>query len=71
MDPSKPLDFKISMEGYDQCQGCVASLKDAGIILSMTMTSHEGRTLRLTVTSEVIGLIALKVSRYGVEVGWL
>ena len=62
VDPSKQLDFKISMEGYEQCQGCVVSLKEAGIILSMTVTSAEGRTLRLTVTSEVVGVSALKVS---------
>ena len=43
-------------------QGCSVSLKTVGIIQGMCVRDSIGRSLRLTVTSEVLGGTALKVT---------
>ena len=47
---------------YMYMQGCSVSLKTVGIIQGMCVRDSIGRSLRLTVTSEVLGGTALKVT---------
>ena len=58
----KPIDFTIAMEGFKHSQGCTVSLENIGIPQSMALEDSDGRPLRLTVNSEMMGGCALKVS---------
>ena len=62
MDSLKPIEFMTAVEGFIGCHGCVVSHDKVGFPLSMVMEDAAGRQLRLTVTSEVLGGTALKVT---------
>lgn len=55
------IEFKVGLEGFVNCQSCVVSMDTVGRPQSMSLEDSEGRALRLSVTSEVLGGTALKV----------
>lgn len=62
VDSQKPVEFLVAMEGFVGCQGCTVSMETVGMIQGLGMDTVDGRRLRLTVTSEMLGGTALKVS---------
>ena len=66
----RSIEFKVALEGFVYCQSCVVSMDTVGRPQGMSLEDTEKRPLRLSVTSEVLGGTALKVSRKcGVCVG--
>ncbi len=57
-----PFEFDVAIENFHQCQGCIVSLKKIGIPQSMLLKDYKGRSIRLTVTTEMTGGSAIKVS---------
>ena len=58
----KPIEFKVALEGFVTCQSCVISMDTVGRLQGMTLEDTDHRPLRLSVTSEMLGGTALKVS---------
>ena len=50
------------MESFERCHGCIVSPEKVGLPLSMIVEDSDNRSLRLSVTSEMLGGTALKVS---------
>lgn len=60
LQPAVEVDF--ALEGFERCQGCVISADRLGFLQSVVMEDYQGRPLRLSVTTEMIGGGALRVS---------
>lgn len=62
VDSQQPVEFDVALENFERCQGCMVSLERVGFPQSMLLEDYQGRSLRLTVTTEMMGGCALKVS---------
>ena len=62
VDSQKPVEFLVAVEGFIGCEGCTVSVEKVGVVQGMGIDDSMGRRLRLTVTSEMLGGTALKVS---------
>ena len=67
MDSQKPVEFLVAVEGFIGCEGCTVSVEKVGVVQGMGIDDSVGRRLRLTVTSEMLGGTALKVSYFCIE----
>ena len=61
VDSLHPVEFDVALENFERCQGCVISLEKVGVPQSVLLEDYEGRSLRLTVATEMMGGCALKV----------
>lgn len=61
VDSLFPVEFDVALESFKHCQSCVVSPDRVGIPQSMVLEDYQGKPLRLTVTTEMIGGSAIRV----------
>ena len=68
VDSQQPVEFDVALESFERCQGCVVSLDRVGFPQGVLLEDYQGRSLRLTVTTDVMGGCALKVRGWRLRV---
>ena len=59
---SSPLELDVAMEGFERCHGCSIASDRVGVPQSIVLEDYEGRPLRLSITTTMIGGGAIKVT---------